>query len=178
MARALRLDFLTDRPKASSMGFVLLFGGLAALATVFVEHRALSSETAALEERIADFRRMSRREQPPLREAAIDSKTLAQEIRQANVVLAQLNLPWDALFGELERASVDGVSLLSVQPEVGSGQVRIAGEAKTYALALAYVERLEASERFANVFLTSHQVRTNAPRNPVVFELLADWSAR
>jgi hypothetical protein len=157
---------------------VLLFAGIAALAALLVEHRALQSEIGVLEARIADHRRMTRRELPPIREAAMDNKVLAQEIRQANVVLAQLNLPWDALFGELERAAVDGVSLLAVQPEVASGQVRIAGEARSYELALAYVERLELSERFANVFLVSHQVRTTAPRAPVVFELLADWSAR
>lgn len=177
MARALRLDFLTDRPKPDSTGLVVLFAGLAALTAVGVEYRAVSAETAALEARIADFRRMTRRELPPIREAAIDSKTLAQEIRQANVVLAQLNLPWDALFRELEGAAVEGVTLLAIQPEVGSGKVRIAGEAKRYDAALAYVAKLESGERFANVFLTSHQVRANAPQRPVVFELVADWSA-
>jgi hypothetical protein len=93
-------------------------------------------------------------------------------------VLAQLNLPWDALFRELEAAAVDGVSLLAIQPEPGAAQVRIGGEARTYDAALAYVARLESSERFANVFLLSHEVRTGAPQRPVVFSLVADWSGR
>jgi Tfp pilus assembly protein PilN len=178
MARALRLDFLTERPRTASTGLVALFAGLAALAAVGVEYRAVAAETAALETRIADFRRMARRELPPIREAAMDSKLLAQEIRQANLVLAQLNLPWDALFRELEGAAMEGITLLAIQPEVGAGQVRIAGEAKTYETALAYVARLEASERFSNVFLTSHEVRASAPQRPVVFGLVADWSAQ
>lgn len=176
MAKALELDFLTDRPKPASTGYVVLFAGLAALAAVFVEHRALDAETSVLESRIADYRRMVRREQPPIREASIDSKALVQEIRQANAVLAQLNLPWDALFRELEGAAIDGITLLAIQPDVGSGQVRISGEAKTYDTALAYVAKLEASERFANVFLTSHEIRATAPQRPVVFGLVADWS--
>ena len=178
MARAIHLDFLTTRPRSASMGLVVLLAGLAAIAAVLVEYRALGQETAVLETRIADFRRMSRRELPPIREAAMDSKALAQEIRQANQVLAQLNLPWDALFRALEGASIPGVTLLAIQPEVGASQVRIAGEAKTYDVALAYVAKLEASERFANVFLTSHEVRANAPERPVVFGLVADWSAQ
>jgi hypothetical protein len=178
MARALRLDFLTEKPRTASTGLVVLFAGLAALAAVLVEYRAVSAETAALESHIADFRRMTRRELPPIREAAIDGKTLAQEIRQANLVLAQLNLPWDALFREMEGAALEGITLLAIQPEPGAGQVRIAGEAKNYDTALAYVAKVESSDRFANVFLTSHQVRANAPQRPVVFELLADWSAR
>lgn len=138
----------------------------------------MSAETSVLEARIAYFRRMTRRELPPIREAAIDSKVVAQEIQQANLVLAQLNLPWDTLFRELEGAAIEGVTLLSIQPEVGAGQVRIAGEAKTYETALAYVARLESSERFANVFLTSHEVRATSPQRPVAFALVADWSAR
>jgi Tfp pilus assembly protein PilN len=176
MAKALQLDFLTDKPRSASTGFVVLFAGLAALAAVLVEYRVLSEETAVLEARIADFRRMTRRELPPIRETAIDSKVLVQEIRQANLVLAQLNLPWDALFRELEGAAVEGVTLLSIQPEVGSGQVRISGEAKTYDTALAYVAKLEASERFSNVFLTAHEIRANSPQRPVVFGLVGDWS--
>jgi hypothetical protein len=176
MARALRLDFLTIKPKSTSTGFVVLFASLAALAAVLVEYQAIGAETSVLETRIADFRRMVRRELPPIREAAMDSKVLVQEIRQANVVLAQLNVPWDALFRALEGAAIDGVTLLAIQPDVGSGQVRISGEARTYDLALRYVARLEQSERFASVFLTSHEVRASAPRRPVVFGLVADWS--
>ena len=175
---SLQLDFLTRKPRSASTGYVVLFAGLAALGAVIVEYRAVQAETSVLEARIADFRRMTHRERPPIREAAADGKALAQEIRQANVVLGQLNLPWDALFGELERGAVDGVSLLGIQPEVVAGQVRIAGEARSYDTALAYVAKLEASERFANVLLTSHQVRANTPQRPVVFELVADWSPR
>lgn len=176
MARALRLDFLTSKPKSTSTGFVVLFASLAALAAVLVEYQAIGAETSVLETRIADFRRMVRRELPPIREAAMDSKVLVQEIRQANVVLAQLNVPWDALFRALEGAAIDGVTLLAIQPDVGSGQVRISGEARTYDLALRYVAKLEQSERFASVFLTSHEVRASAPQRPVVFGLVADWS--
>ncbi len=178
MSRPLRLDFLSAKPRAASTGLVALLAGLAALVAVLVEYRAVGAETEVLEARIADFRRMTRRELPPIREAAMDSKTLVQEIRQANLVLAQLNLPWDALFRELEGAAIEGITLLSIQPEVGAGQVRIAGEARTYDTALAYVAKLESSERFANVFLTQHEVRANAPQKPVVFALVADWSAQ
>jgi hypothetical protein len=177
MARAVRLDFVTARRAPVRAGIAVLVAGVAALAAMLIDYRDVRSETSALELRIADFRRMSRREQPPIREAGMDARALAQEIRQANVVLAQLNVPWGALFRELEAASVDGITLLAIQPDVASGQVRIAGEAKTYAFALAYVSALEASDRFANVFLTSHEVRANTPQRPVIFALVADWSA-
>lgn len=178
MARAVRIDFATRPRTTVRAGIAVLVIGIVALGAMLANYREIRAETAVLETHIADFRRMTRREQPPIREAGMDARTLAQEIRQANVVLAQLNVPWEALFRELEGASIDGITLLAIQPDVASSQVRIAGEARNYATALAYVSKLEASERFANVFLTSHEVRASAPQRPVVFALVADWSAQ
>ena len=178
MARAVRLDFVSARPPSAVLGILLLAAGLGGAAWMGMGYRGVAAETEALESRIADLRRMGRREMPPIRTTAVDPKVLGQEIRQANAVLAQLNLPWDALFRELESASVEGITLLAIQPEVGASQVRISGEARTYETALAYVAKLEESERFANVLLTAHEVRTNAPQRPVVFSLVAEWSAQ
>jgi hypothetical protein len=178
MSRPLHLDFVDQRTGVSRAGILVLALGLVAGGIAVAEFRDVRAQTASLEERIADFRRLGRREQAPIRVGPTDGKALAQEIRSANAVLAQLNLPWDALFRELEAAATDGVTLLAIQPDVASGQVRIGGEAKSYESALAYVSKLEASERFANVFLVSHEVRATAPRRPVAFSLVAEWMPR
>lgn len=174
MSRALTLDFLATRPALSRAGLALLAAGAVTAIVAVAQFRVVTLDAAALETRIAEFRQLAKRELPPLREAA-DNKTLAVEIRSANALLAQLNVPWDALFSELEGAAVEGVTLLAIQPEAVGGQVRLAGEAKSYERVLAYVTRLEAAERFENVFLTSHEQKTGGSARPVAFSLIADW---
>ncbi len=175
--RALKLDFLPRRRGAGRTGIALLAAGVAAVAGVGLEFRALRVQTEALEAHVADARG-ARREVRPIALNAADAKALSREIRDANEVLAQLNTPWDALFAELEAAADNGVALLSIQPDVASGQVRIAGEAQSYDAALAYVARLEATARFADVFLTSHEVRAGARQRPLAFALVAGWQTR
>jgi len=177
MSRSLKLDFLPRPRGAGRAGVALLAVGVAAVVAVGLEFRALQLQTAALEARVADSRG-ARREVRPAALNAADAKALSRAVSDANEVLAQLNTPWDALFAELEGAAGNGVALLSIQPDVVAGQVRITGEAQSYDAALAYVARLEATARFADVFLTSHEVRAGARQRPLAFALVAGWQTR
>ena len=105
----------------------------------------------------------------------LDASALQQEIRQANEILQQLALPWDALFQAVEATSEQEIALLSIQPDVGKRIVRIGGEAKNFDALLAYITRLEDSKILNRVYLTSHEVRTQVAEKPVRFALVANW---
>lgn len=176
MRRRLHLDFLRPYPRRTLLGAGLLVAGLATTTAVILEYRSAAAEASRLEASVADARRMARRELPRLRETGLDARALAEEVRNANVVLAQLTVPWDALFREIEQAGGEGVALLAIQPDAANGAVRIGGEARRFEDVLAYIGRLETRDALANVFLVSHELRQGGPRRPVAFTLVAQWT--
>jgi hypothetical protein len=171
----LHLDFVRPRAPRHGLGAALLALGVFAAVATLVEYRALAGEAGRLEARIADTQRMARRELPRLRQAALDPKALADEVRNANAVLAHLTIPWDALFREIEAAGDASVALLAIQPDAANRAVRIAGEARRFEDVLAYIGRLEARPALANVFLTSHELRPGGAQRPVAFTLVGQW---
>jgi len=171
----MHLDFLQPHARRTGLGVALLLAGAVAAGALLVRHYQIAQESALLEERTADARRMARRAMPHLEVRPIGARALADEIRDANVVIERMNVPWDALFRELEAAADETVALLAIQPDPASRQVRIAGEARKLEAVLGYVERLEARDGLANVFLLAHETR-DAPPRPVAFTLTAQWT--
>ncbi len=176
--RALELDFLHPAGPQFRVGAALLALGVAAAVLVAWRYYALGRDVGELEERLADVRRLERRELPRMRLTAGDAKVLAQEVGRANAVLASLTLPWDAMFGELESAASASVGLLGIQPDASGRQVRLAGEARSFEELLAYIGRLEATAGFANVLLATHELKPGGTQRAVAFTLTADWVGR
>ena len=175
MRPRLHLDFVRPRAPRTWLGAGLLAAGAFAAVATLAEYRALAGEAERLEARIADTQRMARRELPRLRQTALDPKALADEVRNANAVLAQLTIPWDGLFREIEAAGDRTIALLSIQPDAGTRALRITGEARRFEDVLAYVGRLEQRPGIANVFLASHELRQGGAQRPVAFALVAQW---
>ncbi|HSD44482.1 MAG TPA: hypothetical protein VLD36_21790 [Burkholderiales bacterium] len=175
MRSRLHLDFVRPRAPRTALGAGLLAVGVFAAVATLVEYRMLAAESVQLEARIADTQRMARRELPRLRQTSLDPKALADEVRNANTVLAQLTIPWGALFGEIEAAGDRSIALLSIQPDAGARALRITGEGKRFEDVLAYIGRLEARPALANVFLASHELRQGGAQRPVAFALVAQW---
>ena len=169
---ALALDFKrTPRPWAW-IGVLLLVIGAAWLVQVLNTERALSGQIDLAEARQASMTRHGKMKpaQPPL-----DPLALQQQIQQANAILQQLALPWNALFQTLEATRDKDIALLSIQPDAAKHRVRIGGEAKSLETLLAYIARLEQGRVLNHVYLTSHEVRTQDAEQPVRFTLVANW---
>ncbi|HKY01058.1 MAG TPA: PilN domain-containing protein [Burkholderiales bacterium] len=169
----LELDFLHPRGRWYTPGTVLLALGLLIAGLTAGKFQDLASEQAVLQAQIGDTQRLLRREVPRVQS---DDKQLNDQVARANVVLSALNLPWDAMFRELEAASNENMALLAIQPESAGRRVRLAGEARRYDDLLAYVSRLEQTKGFANVYLLSHQALEGATTGAVSFALVADWA--
>ncbi len=176
--RALHLDFLHPAPAGPKLGIVLLLVGLGLAGVVGARYAMLDRAAARLEARLADTQRMARRDFPVVPLSAADSKLLAQELAAANVILASLAVPWDAMFRSLEAAGGNNVGLVGVQPDGSGRQVRISGEARRFEDLVAYLKSLEATEGFSNVFLSSHEMKAKDSAHTVGFTLHAEWSKR
>jgi hypothetical protein len=99
--------------------------------------------------------------------------------QNAEKTVLELGTPWSQLLKELEDASGDtsgNIALLSVEPDHSKHRVRVTAEARTLALALAYVERLRKAPVIRYPMLDSHELRKDDKDHPVRFQVSADWS--
>ena len=177
MARvpAVDLDFVRPGGPTARSAPLLLVLGLACAVGVLVYQRVLVRQAAERGAQLEELRSMSRRTGPSLAGKAGDSPEVREQIKRANAVLAQMNVPWGELFAAIETAQDDSIGLLAVQPDPGAGQILIGGQARTLPAVLAYMERLQQSERLREVVLTSHEFKPDEPGQPVEFALAARW---
>ncbi len=169
------LDFLHAGGPPSRLGPWLLAAGLVAGGLAALEQRHLSTRLQAREAQLEEIRSMSRRARPAIAMQAADTPEVREQIKKANTVLAQMNVPWGELFEAIESADEGAVALLQVQPDARSRTVLMGGSARDLPAVLAYMTRLERTERLKDVVLMSHEVKLKEPGTPVAFQLLARW---
>lgn len=170
------VDWLAPR-RRFPLGALLLLLGIAAAAVSFERHRQWSDQADAVETQLQELKQTTRRAAIRVREPARAQAVVQQEVSAANRAISQLNIPWPALFRDLESAADRSVSLLSIQPDADAGSVRLEGEAQDYKALLRFVGKLEATAAFSAVHVASHQTRFQARTRPIVFALVGSWSA-
>jgi len=173
--RPIHLDFTAPGGRASRLAPYLLVAGLLTALGAISYHRQVSQQVVAREAQISELRRMTERTAPALSEQDTDTPQVRSQIQKANGVLEQMNVPWGELFAAVESAENSDVALLAVQPDPRSRAVLIAGEGRSIPVILAYMERLEQTNRLREVVLQSHEVKTKEPGQPVGFVLAATW---
>ena len=166
-----QLDFVHPAGRGSRLARVLLVAGVLAALAVVAYQRQLSSRESQLEE----MRGMSRRALPAIAGREGDSAEAREQIKKANLVLAQMNVPWEGLFAAIESAEDGNVALLAVQPDVRGRGLLIGGQGRSLPAVLNYMARLQRSQRLRNVVLATHEVKLKEPGQPVEFSLLANW---
>jgi len=112
--------------------------------------------------------------QPRKKTKTADPKLAAEQL----AVEHELAIPWTQLLSELEAASVDvasTISVLEVQPDPAKHLVRITVEARSLGDALHYLERLQRSTVLRYPMLESHEVKKDDPDHAVKVKLAAEW---
>ena len=173
MRQPIQLDFAGGRRGLSLAGSLLLALGVAASAAVLLEYRVIGEHRAGLELKLAALIR-AHAPTTSQRDAAADAR-IAVSAQQAAIDLAT---PWTLLLSELEQASKESqgqVALLGVEPDHAKHSVRVSAEARTLALALAYVQRLQSSRSLEYPMLDRHEIRADDAQHPVRFELTGEW---
>jgi hypothetical protein len=173
MRPPIQLDFAGGRRGPTLAGGILLAFGVVAAVMVLLEYRSIGEHRAGLELRLAALTRA----QDP---AASKAESLADARAGLSVQQAALDLatPWTLLLSELEQASKDTqgqVAVLGVEPDHAKHNVRVTAEARNLSLALAYVQRLQASHSLEYPMLDRHEIRADDAQHPVRFELTGAW---
>ena len=173
MRNAIQLDFSGARPALSLAGGLLLAVGVVAAGAVFLGYHNITQHRAGLELRLSAVNHANTPATSP-RDATADAR-IAVSAQQAATDLAT---PWTLLLSELEQASKESqgqVALLGVEPDHAKHNVRVSAEARTLALALAYVQRLQSSRSLEYPMLDRHEIRADDAQHPVRFELTGEW---
>lgn len=174
--RALQLDYQHVYKPLPWLGLGVLVAAVAALALMGSYYQTLDQQIVLWEskldriERLSSHRALASR---PLTEQAARAQML--EVNQANQVVRQLSLPWNALFTAVEASSGQNIALLSLEPDLQKGTVKISGEAKDLNALLSYTRQLSTREIFDSVMLQNHQIQQADPQKPLRFSLLAEW---
>lgn len=167
--RQVRLDFVAPVHEAPLAGAALCIAGLAAaIALGFAFDRKIT-ERSQLDAAIGA--KAPPRRGPPTPE----SLKMAAE---AATVERELAVPWTRLLAELESASHDSassVSLLHVEPDAGKHLVRITAEVRNMPDAIAYLKRLQKIAVLRYPMLESHERRKDDPEHPLLIRLSAEW---
>ena len=169
----IQFDFANRGRRVSLLGAALLALGFIASVDVLLEYRAVGERRAGLELRLAA---VTRAKNPALSPG--DAAAEAHMAVSGQQAVQDLATPWTLLLSELERASKDAqgeVALLGVEPDHAKHNVRVSAEARTLSLALAYVQRLQASSSLKYPMLDRHEIRADDPQHPVRFELTGAW---
>lgn len=171
-ADPIQLEFGRRLPLVRSGDLAWLALGGAVFAVAAWHYTQLATEGAALRTTVAEAERFTQRQGGrPLDPNRPDAKALAADVLRANAVAARLQVPWDALFTDIELAAGEGVTLLGLEPEGGMRRLRITGEARRFEDLTQYLRRLEGTPALHNVFLTGHELRDRG----LTFTLTADW---
>ena len=173
MRQAIQLDFAGGRPALSLAGGLLLALGVVAAGVVLLEYRTVTQHRAGLELKLAALARTD-----ALAAAPTTTPADARIVVSAEQAATDLATPWTLLLSELEQASKETkgeVAVLGVEPDHGKHNVRVSAEARTLTLALAYVQRLQASRSLSYPMLDRHEIRADDAQHPVRFELTGAW---
>lgn len=82
-------------------------------------------------------------------------QALLGKIGFANTIIARKSYDWLALLDQLEGVVPDGVSLSSLDPDPKGGDLKITGVALNFKALRTFVEQLESSSYFKEVYLVS-----------------------
>jgi len=170
-APVVNVDFVARRSRVTLAGALLLLLGASAAAGSYAEYRLMQARRVGLELKLEAATRRNRHE------PGLDARN-AGFAEAAGRMAEQLGTPWTQLLAELETASRDSagqIAVLSIEPDPVKHNVRITGESKDLPLALAYVQRLQASSLLRYPMLDSHDVKTDDAQRPVRFAMSAEW---
>ncbi|HZE92475.1 MAG TPA: hypothetical protein VE029_12320 [Rhizobacter sp.] len=120
--------------------------------------------------------RLSERAQAkaPRSAASSDPRTLI-EVQRANLIIDQLTVPWDDLFGAVEAANARGVAVLSLTPNARERSLRLTGESRSMGDLLSYVGRLADQPALSQVHLQGYNTVLREGVSVVAFTLAATW---
>jgi hypothetical protein len=111
-------------------------------------------------------------------EPQVKAKSTAElrtKIEEAKILAAFLMIPWGDVLHALETSALDDLALLALEPDAKKRQLKITAEAKNKDVMFTYLEKLEVSDKLANVYLLKHEIVADVDQHPIRFVAVATW---
>jgi hypothetical protein len=172
--RAIYLDYAVSR-KPSVLGLVMFALALLALLTIWQRHHNINQQLVMLDQSILQLK-ASKGLQPA--EPQLQTKSsadLLDKIEEAKKLASFLMIPWGDVLSALEAAALNDLALLAIEPDAKKRQLKITAEAKNKDILFSYLEKLEASDELANVYLLKHEIFDDVDQHPIRFVAVATW---
>lgn len=172
--RQIKLDFQQSQHSTWLWtGRLLLIAALMLNAMLYANNQKLSVETN-------DFLAQTESINHPAKAVIIpvdDIQTASEknQLKEADAVIQQLNLPWPNLFKILETTREPGVDLLELTPNPQTGEVLIIGQTENLKSVFNYMERLKKSQALSKIDLNSHEKMTQNGIQLLRFTIVAKW---
>jgi hypothetical protein len=173
--RSLRLKFPDSGLEAKGSGYAVMLLGIVVLTGVLYQFKMAMDEVAYWDLRIVAMDRQTERKTMPQASPAQGGREIKQEVKRANAVMGEIDLPWQALFDSVEYATSHEVALLSFQPDAAGRTMRIGGEAKSMSALLDFVSALEREPVLKDAYLLKYEIKQDAAQQPIIFSLMASW---
>jgi hypothetical protein len=168
----IELDFRRSRRAAPWAGWALLAIAVFLIGDLAHGYHAAREALAGAEARLAKLPRAPDGARPGARARG----ATPEEIAAARETYQRLATPWEQLFGALESAATERVTLVAIEPDARSGSVKISGEGRDYPAVLDYVVQLRASPTLAGAHLVKHEARQDGPQSSIAFSVAAAWA--
>lgn len=168
---ALQIDYVVSPRRAAWRGYLLFVLALAVAGHLMLRYQTVQRELESVQT-AKELLGVERKAAPPIPKARLD-----EQMKNAELVVRQLALPWAELIQTLERAATQDVAILQLQPDAQQRILKITAEARSNDAILEYLRRLTAAESLSEVYLAGHQVRTEEPQQPIQFSVQARFRA-
>lgn len=170
---SLYFDFRPPSTRPTLWGVILLLIGLLALGASLVvmeqtrrAHEARVEQLAALEQTL--------QQRKPVRRATTRSTTGdAAQLARARV-RANLDYSWQPAFAALQATFTPKIALVSLEGSQTKKQLRIVGEARQLADAVAYANKLGLQPGVLRTALLQHEMQERDAQHPVRFTLMLE----
>ena len=146
--RLLKIYFLA----AILLLVVILFFNVSNVAGRAGETKRLANEIAALE---------GKSKAPPKGVTEKEYRALVEQIRFVNEIIDKKTYNWLSLLDKIEIVVPDGIAITSIVPETKTKVLTLPGTARSFNQLRVFIERLEDSKFFSDVYLTSQSVTSD-----------------
>ena len=177
MRYKLQLDFVNQSTFSLSSwtlaGLISLLAGLVFALFTWQHYENLTFKQNALSSKIVQMNRQLGHEKSPV--SIVKSEMSSEQIQQIQITVGALTLPWNELLQGIEKADMQDIALLSLDPNSKKQQVTLSGEAKNLQTALSFIQKLEAQPMLEKVSLQKYNIDEANLFKPVKFTLIAQW---
>lgn len=174
---ALTLDFAMAQQRSRGAGVALAAVGAMLLGLAMFESDLYRDQVATLESELSSLGVNPDAERQRQERSTASSAETEERVRRANRVIRQLSTPWEDVFRAIESGRGEDVTLLSLESDPNSAEVRAGGEARNAPSMLDYLEHLRKDGRLSPAVLLSHQVMVEDPNHPIRFSFSASWTS-